>query len=179
MNHELVKFLPILLSIILLGLAVKFVDWKKRETYARTVLFAICVDFFISILTYKHSLWYFHPAFLIPNHTIADFMIAFTNIPLIVLLFLSHYPYGTSILKQGVYITLWSVLFTIIETIFLFTNLLSYHNGWTSWWSFIVWIFTFISLILHQKKPIIVWALCFSCTIFLVLYFHIPVLKLK
>lgn len=115
MTHELLEFLPLIFFIILLVSAMIVVDWKTWRIYYPTIIFAICVDFFISIITYKHSLWYFHKAFLIPNHTIADFFIAFTNFPLIILVFLSRYPYHTQLLKQLSYIFFWSILFTVIE----------------------------------------------------------------
>ena len=179
MIHELSKYFPLIFSIMLLVSALIFVDWKNWKEYYPTIIFSICVDFFISIITYKHSFWYFHKAFLTPNHTIADFFIAFTNFPLIILIFLSRYPWKSLLLKQLAYISFWSILFTVIETIFLFLKLMSYHNGWNTLWSLIVWFFIFIGLIVHQYKPLVAWLLCFSCTILIVLYFQIPVLKMK
>ncbi|WP_420490182.1 CBO0543 family protein [Neobacillus drentensis] len=164
---------------ILLIFACIYADWKNWRIYYPTIVFTVCIDFFITILTYEHSLWYFHKAFLAPNHTVADFFIAFTNYPLIVLVFLSLYPYKAQIWRKLAYIFIWSSLFTVIETIFLFLKLLSYHHVWTFWWSYVVWIFIFMAIIIHQKTPLFAWLLCFSCTIFLILYFHIPVLKMK
>ncbi|MFD0828824.1 CBO0543 family protein [Neobacillus sp. M.A.Huq-85] len=179
MVHELFKYFPLLFSIILLVAAIIFADWKNWRGYYPTILFAISVDFFIAIITNKHSLWLFHKSFLVPNHTIADFFIAYTNIPLIILIFLSHYPNNTQLFKQFSYIFVWSISFTVIETIFLLMKLMSYHNGWNFWWSFIVWFFIFISLKIHQRNPLFAWGICFICTIFLIFYFQIPILKLK
>ncbi|WP_407921239.1 CBO0543 family protein [Bacillus salipaludis] len=179
MVHELFRYFPLLFSIILLVAAIIFADWKNWREYYSTILFAISVDFFIAIITYKHSLWFFHKSLLVPNHTIADFFIAYTNIPLIILTFLSHYPNKTQFVIQFSYIFVWSIVFTVIETIFLLMKLMSYHNGWNFWWSLIVWFFIFIGITIHQKRPLLAWGLCFICTIFLVLYFQIPVLKLK
>lgn len=179
MIHKLAMYFPLMFTVILTIFAWKYADWKKWKIYYPTIIFTICIDFFITIITYEHSLWYYHKAFLAPNHTVADFFVAFTNHPLIVLVFLSRYPYKAKFFRQLAYILFWSLLFTGIETLFLLLKLLSYHNGWTFWWSFVVWIFIFSGLIIHQKKPLFAWLLCFSCTIFLIVYFQIPVLKMK
>ncbi|MFJ8259235.1 CBO0543 family protein [Peribacillus asahii] len=179
MIPKLTIFFPWLLTVVLLISALIFTNWKNLKTYYPTITFAISMDFFISILTYEHSLWYFHKAFLVPNHTIADFFIAFTNFPLIILVYLSRYPYKEHFLKQLVYISFWAILFTFIETVFLFVNLISYHNSWNFWWSLAVWFFIFIGIILHHKKTLFAWLLCFSCVMFLIFYFQIPVIKMK
>ncbi len=179
MLHKLSIYFPLIFAVILLIFALIYADWKNWRKYYPTIIFAICIDFFISILLYEHSLWYFHKAFLAPNHTIADFFIAFTNFPLIVLIFLSRYPYKTQLIKQLAYIFFWSILFIVIETLFSFLKLLSYHNGWNFWWSLVVWFFIFIGIITHHKKPLLAWLLCFSCTVFLILYFQIPLIQMK
>lgn len=179
MLSQLTMYFPWVFTVILLVSTFTFASWKNLRIYYPTFIFAISVDFFITIITYEKSLWYFHKAFLVPNHTIADFSIAFTNLPLIILIYLSRYPDKKHFFKQLIYISFQTLLFTCIETIFLVTNLLSYHNGWNFWWSLVVWFFTFIGIILHHKKPLFAWLLCFSCTIFLIFYFQIPVLKMK
>ncbi len=179
MLHQLSNYFPLIFTMILLVFALIYVDWKNWRIYYSTIIFVIGVNFFISLLTYEHPLWLFHKSFLVPNHTIADFFIAFTNYPLIVLIFLSLYPYKSKLHKQFAYISFWSILFTAIETIFLFLKLMSYHNGWNFLWSIVVWFFIFIGIIIHHKKPLFAWLLCFSCTIFLILYFQIPVSKMK
>ncbi|WP_420490945.1 CBO0543 family protein [Neobacillus drentensis] len=179
MIPKLTLYFPWILSVMLLISALIFAIWKNLKIYYPTIIFAISVDFYISIITYEHSLWYFHKAFLVPNHTIADLFIAFTNLPLIILVYLSRYPYKAPFYKQLVYISFWSILFTFIETIFLFLKLLSYHNGWNFWWSMVVWFFIFFGITLHNKKPLLAWLLCFSCTLFLIFYLQIPILKMK
>jgi hypothetical protein len=179
MMTKLTNYFPLIVTVILLFFSLIYANWKNWRSYYSTILFVICVDFFISIVTFEHSLWHFNKALLIPNHTIADFVIAFTNLPLITIVFLSRYPYKTQLYKQIAYIFFWTILFTGVETIFLFLKLISYHNGWNFWWSLVVWFFIFLAIIIHHIKPYIAWLLCFTCSIFLILYFQIPVFKMK
>ncbi|WP_376769373.1 CBO0543 family protein [Paenibacillus germinis] len=97
----------------------------------------------------------------------------------IVLLYLSRYPYNTRLLKQFVYIFVWVGSFVLIESIFLYVKLLSYHNGWNFGWSILVWIFMFLGLRLHDTKPLWAWLFCLVTSVFLIIYFQIPISTMK
>lgn len=172
-------YLPLVFSFFCLIAAWRFGDWRNWPKYYSAIIFTICVDFMISLLLYNHSLWYFHKAVLAPNHTVADFLIAITNFPPIVLLYLSRYPYNSRLLKQFVYISVWVGSFVLIESIFLYVKLLSYHNGWTLGWSILVWISMFLGLRLHDTKPLWAWIFCLVTTVFLIIYFKIPISTMK
>lgn len=173
------SYLPIVIALLCLIAAWLFGDWRNWRTYYPTILFAICVDFFISLLIYNYPLWQFHQSAVTPNHTIADFFIAFTNLPCIVLVYLSKYPFKSHLWKQVVYAAVWPAIFTGIESLFLLIKMLTYHNNWNFWWSIAVWVFMFIGLRLHFTKPLWAWLLCFAGAVFLILYFHIPISKMK
>lgn len=177
MLHTIVSYIRMMLPIIYIVLAWRFGDWKNWKKYYPTILFIISVDFFISNLLKDYPLWTFHGSLLIPNHTIADFMIAFTCFSPMVLIYLSRYPYRKEWYRQFVYIFLWFILYNIVEAIFFFAHLITYHHGWNFWWSSIVWVFMFIGLRLHHTKPLLAWLLCFTCTVFLIIYFQIPIYK--
>lgn len=172
-------YLPIVVALLCLLMAWRFGDWRNWRTYYPTIVFAICVDFFISLLLYNYSLWQFHKTPAIPNHTMADFVIALTNFPCIVLVYLSRYPNHSHLLKQLVYVIGWSAAFTGVEVLFLFADLLTYHNNWNFWWSIVVWVFMFYGLRLHAAKPLWAWGLCFACTAILMVFFHIPISGMK
>ncbi|WP_367759666.1 CBO0543 family protein [Ammoniphilus sp. 3BR4] len=137
------------------------------------------LDFFSSILTYEHSLWHFKKTFMIPNHTIADFFIAFTNFPLIVLLYLSRYPHRSRFLKQFAYISFWIFTWTLIEYIFLLTKMITFHNGWHIGFSFLLWCIMFIALRLHHTRPLWAWLICLGYSVFVISYFKIPINNLN
>jgi hypothetical protein len=179
MLHTIISYLRLVFPFILLIGVWRFGDWKNWKKYYPTILFIICVDFFISILTYEYPLWTFQRSLLIPNHTITDFFITFTSFTQMVLIYLSRYPYKSRWYWQLVYVVLWVIFFSLIEIIFKFAKLITYDHGWNIGWSILIWLFIFSGLRLHHTKPLWAWLLCFSCTAFLIIYFHIPITKLR
>ncbi|MBA2940138.1 hypothetical protein HZF08_17630 [Paenibacillus sp. CGMCC 1.16610] len=175
----IVSYLPVIMALLCLIAAWLFGDWRNWKTYYPTILFAICVDFLVSLLSYNYSLWVFHKSAVTPNHTIADFMIAFSNLPCIVMVYLHKYPLKSRPLRQVIYIAIWSAVFTCVEGLFLLIKMLTYHNNWNFWWSIAVWVFMFIGLRLHFTRPLWAWLLCVAGVVFLILYFHIPIAKMK
>lgn len=162
-----------------LAAAWRWGDWRNWRGYYPTVLYVIGVQLVVSILTYEYSLWYFRPALFVPNHTVADFLIAFTNFPPITLLYLSRYPSQATLPKQLLYVLAWTVGQTGIEALFLLTGMLSYHNGWHLGWSMLLWFCAFLLMRLHALQPLWAWLAVGACAVAGSLWFHIPVAHLK
>ncbi|MFC4802269.1 MULTISPECIES: CBO0543 family protein [Neobacillus] len=179
MLHTVVSYLRFALPFLYLLGSWRWGDWRNWKEYYPTILFFVTVNFFISIIMYEYPLWTYKESFFIPNHTIVDFIIAFLIFPQMAFIFLSKYPFQASLLKQIGYASIWVIFGIAIESLFKAANLISYDHGWNFWWSLIVWIFMFFGLRLHHTRPILAWFLCFACTIFLILYFHIPITKYK
>jgi hypothetical protein len=115
MLHTIASYIRMAVPIILFIGVWRFGAWKNWGKYYPTILFIISVDFFISILTYEYPLWTFHGSLLIPNHTINDFVIAFTGYSQMVLIYLSRYPYKSEWYKQLVYVALWAISYGIYQ----------------------------------------------------------------
>jgi hypothetical protein len=179
MLHTIISYLRLVSPFILMIGVWRFGDWKNWQKYYPTILFMISVDFFISILMYEYPLWTFHGSLFIPNNTITDFFITFTFFSQVVLIYLSRYPYKSEWYRQLVYVALWVIFFSLYELIFKFAKLISYNHGWNFRWSILVWLFMFIGLRLHHTNPLWAWLFCFSGTAFLIIYFHIPITKLR
>ncbi|WP_342042696.1 CBO0543 family protein [Bacillus sp. OTU2372] len=179
MLHTVVSYLRMVLPFIYIISTWRFADWRNWRKYYPTILFIISVDFFISVLMYEYPLWTFRGSLIITNHTIADFFLTFIIFPNLTLLYLSLYPYQSHLPKQALYIGSWFIFETIMEYLFMNAKLITYHHGWHFGWSCVVWLFLFIGLRLHYTRPLWAWLLCFVCTSFLILYFHIPVTKFR
>ncbi|MEH7119341.1 CBO0543 family protein [Neobacillus vireti] len=179
MLHTVISYFRMVQPVIYIIAVWRFADWRNWKKYYPTILYIISVDFIISILTYEYPLWTFHGALIVPNHTIADFMITFVIFPNLTLLYLSLYPYRSYWPKQVGYITIWLIFEVIIESLFMHAKLISYDHGWSYGWSCVVWLFLFIGLRLHHTKPLWGWVLCFVCIAFLIQHFHIPVTTFK
>ncbi|WP_396897317.1 CBO0543 family protein [Neobacillus bataviensis] len=179
MLHTIVSYVRLFLPIFYAIGAWKFGDWRHWKKYYPTILFIISVDFFISIIMYRYPLWTFRKSFFNPNHTIFDFIVAFTFFAPIVLIFLSRYPYKSMWYKQVLYISAWVIFEVFIEAMIFSAKLITYHNGWNFWWSSVVWVFLFFGVRLHHTRPLWAWLVCFVCTAFLIIYFHIPITKFR
>ncbi|CAG7626173.1 CBO0543 family protein [Paenibacillus allorhizosphaerae] len=154
-------------------------DWKNWRYYYPTILFTIGVSLVVSVLTYEHWLWYFHKALFIPNHTLNDLWINFTQFPLICFMFLSRYPYKSRWLMQAAYTSIWAVITSLIEGVFVILQCTTYHNGWNWGWSVLFWFVTFPTLRLHHSKPFFAWLVFVISAMLVIPYFHIPITQLK
>lgn len=172
-------YLPYIYTILLLVAAFRLGDWRNWNKYYSTILFIITLNFLSSILTYEYSLWLFKPTFMVPNHTIADIMIKFTNFPAIILIYLTQYPYQSRWLSQFAYIVIWTIIWTLVEYSFLLTKMMTYHHGWNIGFSFLLWLVMFVTFRLHHTRKPWAWFLCLGFGIFVILYFKIPITKMK
>lgn len=179
MFHTFASYFRLGLPFISLLAAWRFGDWRNWKNYYPTILFLISVDFGMSIFTYRYPLWTFEKSLLVPNHTITDFFITFLGLSPVVFIFLSKYPYKSRFIWQIFYGICWVLLSTGIESLFKAADLITYHHGWSFWWSIIVWIFMFFGLRIHFSKPYWAWLLCIACIIFIKIYFHIPIQNMR
>jgi hypothetical protein len=154
-----------------------FVDWKNWKTYYPTVLFICTINFINTIITSKYTLWHYEKTPLTPNSLTADFMVIFLNLTPMVLLFLSRYPYKSSFVKQGIYFMSWVTVNSILEAIFVSLHMMTYHHGWTYWWSVFLWAAMFILIRIHASNPLLAWLLCVFVTGFFIWHFRIPILS--
>lgn len=171
-------FLLVLTTILVIGVW-RFGDWRNWRKYYPTILFIISVNLCVTILTYNHTLWHFHKALFIPNHTLGDIFMKFTNFPFMILLYLSRYPYKSRFFRQFVYIAIWVAVFSLVEFVFLFTKLMTYHNNWNFGWSVLLWCAMFPLIRIHHTRPVWAWFICLGFTVLAISYFEIPITKLK
>ncbi|WP_251548959.1 CBO0543 family protein [Neobacillus muris] len=173
-------------SILLIGYVLagwKWGDWRNWEKYYPTILFFLIGDLLYNFLLYNYPMWSYHPSFdkqILPNHTMISLAIEFLSFPVKVLIYLGHYPAKKSKAKQGFYILAWVVSLTVFELIA--RNVwggLSHHHGWNILWTFLFYIVIFGLLRLHQIRPLLTWVISFWIITFLLIYFKVPIEKMK
>jgi hypothetical protein len=157
-------------------------DWRNWRVYYPTILFLMVGDLLKNFLFYNYWMWtYKETMFLesiLRNHTIINLIVIFIGYPSTILLFLGRFP--TSRWKQGLWVSFWVFLYSILEYINLhYLYLIRHHNGWNMTWSVIFNIVMFPMLILHHKKPILAWGLSVIWILFLLMMFPIPIEKMK
>lgn len=158
--------------------ALLWADWRKWQLCYPTYLFMVAANFFASILMFNHTLWLFHPTFLLPNHTFTEFYIAFVAYPPIVLLFLSRYP-AQGLPRQLGWIFLWTALLSVSELIPYYFGVMTYKNNWSFFWSAIHNIVMFSTLRLHYKNWVWAWLLAALYLIFIWFHFNFDIQNLK
>ncbi|KPU44748.1 hypothetical protein OXPF_18340 [Oxobacter pfennigii] len=135
----------------------RYGDWKNWQKYHTTMLYVAVANLFYNfIYTGDNLLWKLQPAFLLGNHKIAEIFYTFIIFPSTVLLLLKNFPSDLKSLSLRL-IKFISIYF-IFECIAYSLGCISYHNGWTIWWS-LVWDFMMFPMwMLHHKKPLISYA---------------------
>ncbi|NWQ42745.1 hypothetical protein MLOOGBEN_18745 [Bacillus sp. EB106-08-02-XG196] len=162
--------------------ALKWGDWRNWRDYYPTILFFMIGDLLKNFIFYNHWMWtYKETMFLeniLRNHTIINLMIIFIGYPSTIFLFLGRFPNVRW--KQGLWISFWVFLYSILEYINLhYLYLIRHHNGWSMTWSVIFNIVMFPMFFIHHKKPLFAWILSAIWILFLLKMFPIPLEKMK
>jgi hypothetical protein len=165
----------VLIIIIFMAFAYFFGDWKAWKSYHTTILYVAVMNLTYEFLAYNHPLWQYRPG-IIPNHTFTTLLTIFVVLPVITLIYLSHYP--ENLKWKVLYVTCWVIGSTLIE--YSLTNrLIVYDNGWGIEWSFLLYCLMYLMLRLHHKKPVAAYFLSFIFIIFFLYYFKIPFNSMK
>lgn len=165
-------------TLVLLILFWRYGAWKSWRQYSPTIVFLMVVNLAASFIMYEYPLWYFEKSNFFPNNKIVVLWLTFMIFPLIYSLYLSRYPHQSKWIKQVGYILLWVVMFSLLEGLFKFMKLITYHNGWHFWWSVVVWLIFFVVTILHYtKRRLSAWFICIGFSVFVIFYFNLPITK--
>lgn len=172
----------ILLLLLFILAGWKWGDWKNWRQYYPSILFFILGDLLYNYLLYNHTMWQFHTSFdqfVLPNHTLISIAVAFISFPVKVLIYLGHFPENKSKFTQFMYIFAWVLFFTLFEFGALSLGILSHHNGWNLFTTFLFYFVIFVMLRLHQNRPLLAWIASFGVILFLCIYFDVPISSLK
>jgi hypothetical protein len=152
----------------------KWGDWKNWRKYYSTILFFILMDLFYNFLLYHYPMWTLHdsPIPLFQYEYFIILCLMFLRYPPTVLIYLGKFPNGR--LKRMGWITLWVVIYFILEVLNLHMGSVSHHNGWNLAWSFLFNIVLFVMIKIHYHRPLLSWALSFIWILFLWNIFDVP-----
>ena len=169
---------PIVVGFVLMFAAWRWGDWRHWRKYLPSIQFFIGGDMLYNLLCRNHLVWdYPHPPNLFTNHLINNLVYMLLLYPTFTLIYLYRYPYGKSVMKQIVYILAWIVAWLAFELYMITHGLCVYHYGWTYGWS-TFFACVMVSMIrLHHTRPLMGYILSVPFTVFLLLWFHVPVLQ--
>lgn len=168
---------PILYSCAFILCAWKWGDWRNWGKYLPTIQYFIGCDMLYNLLTWNYHLWAFpHPPNVLPNHMMVSLFRVFTTYPSFILIYLYHYPKHNGI-RQALYLLAWFTLWALDELYMVRSGILVYSHGWNYVWSLVFLCIMLPMLILHHKHPLWAYLLTVPIVVFLVLWFHVPVLQ--
>ncbi|WP_273127371.1 CBO0543 family protein [Bacillus weihaiensis] len=152
----------------------KLADFKQWKDFHPTLLYVCVLNLLYNYITANYQLWKLHPDFF-SNHSITDIMNSIILLPAMSFLFLSHYPKNKEKKAIILYYIKWIIGSVLIESIFVVTNRISFHNGYHFWMEpfFYTLMFTFIRL--HYKRPLLTYVLSCLVVLFFIWYFNVPI----
>jgi hypothetical protein len=169
--------IAIILSISWIIVSLKYGDrdWKK---YYPSMLFAALGNALYEILCYKYQLWRMEPNG-VGYSMIPMLLLILIGMPLSTWVYLSKYPSKSSIYIKGIYLSFFIFVFIVLEYISVKMGAISYHHGWSLWWSFLFVVVMFIVLRLHFTKPILAIIISIPFAIILCMVFNVTLEKMK
>ncbi len=149
---------------------IKWGNWKRWKEFYPTILYTIIGNLTYGILFSNRMLWTYDNLL---NHTFGDMFYTFFVFPSAVILFLTFYPSG--LVKQGLYILIWTAVNTAVEYAGLLLRTFSHYYGWNIFWSAGLYFFAFILIALHTKHPLLVWPISLGFALLTMLIFQQPI----
>jgi hypothetical protein len=167
----------ILVVLVYILFAIKFVDWKNWQSYYPTVQYFMVCNLLYNFIFYNHTLWRYKAVTLDwLNHTLIDITFTFFIMPVVIMIFLRFYPKGR---KQYLYLCGWIAYFTVIEYLFYKKGLFIYENDWDIFWSAVFNLILFTVVRIHYKNPLIAFIVSLPIIIILLMFFHPTIAELK
>lgn len=144
-----------LLGIVFLLASFRWGDWRNWKDYYPTIQFFIIGDLLYNFLLHHYLVWEYSRSFdylWLPNHSFINLFNMVIIYPCVVVMYISHFPFNSSLFKKVLYISFWVAIFTIKEMVnlFLFEHF-SHKYGWNLGWSILFNFIIFSMLVLHFK----------------------------
>lgn len=168
--------MQIIYPIVFLLIALKFGKWKNWKQYYPTLLFMVVGNLLYSFLFKDYPLWRFEHTFekdVLPTRMSIDLLKTFTSFPILAFIYLSLLPEEGTFRTYIKHLLTWTVLFFVIEWISEKFGMITYHHGWSMWWSLGFDFSMFTLLAIHYKRPILALILSAIFILFLWNAFHI------
>ncbi|MFT4417187.1 CBO0543 family protein [Fredinandcohnia humi] len=151
-------------------------DWRNWQSYYPTLLFFIIGDFLYNFLLYQKSMWLFHDKIL-PNHTTITLLAMVVTYSVTVLIYVGRFPEGWK--KRTLWFLLWSGIYLVAEYVNSKLGFITYHNGWSLWWSVLFTGIIFIILPIHHKRPLLAWGISLVIILSLLSIFDVKISDMK
>jgi hypothetical protein len=164
-----------IIGIISILATLKWGNLKKWKEYYPTILYFFVGNLTYMVLTQRKPLWYFGET--LGHYTVFEITMMILLYPSTSILFLSYFPNTHSRMKCIMYITVCVLAFSAFEYLAHITGGISYSNGWNIFYSVIFNAVMFPLLILHFRRPLLVWPISAIIAFAFMFLFDIPFTK--
>ena len=151
----------------------KYGNWKNYKHYSGTLFFMSTFAFMYEYLAKNYTLWTYSPE-LTPYKTLPILLHGAITLPLSTFVYLSTFP-STSKLHSIIHVVKLIGIFSFVEWTFIMSGRIRYENGWCLLYSVLFNAVMFPMLLLHQKKPVWAYPICFCIICFLMWFFKVPI----
>lgn len=168
----------LLVILVWIVFAYKFIDWSQWKKQYSSILFFITFNLLFNTIYYNHMLWAFRGVtadWL--NHTMINLIFTFFICPAGLIIYLQRFP--SSGRNQFLYIGVWVAFYSAIQALFSFMGMFVYDHGWNNWHNIWLNFILFIVLRIHSKNPITAWTISIPLCIIFYLLFPVPWDSLK
>ncbi|AST91021.1 MULTISPECIES: CBO0543 family protein [Sutcliffiella] len=168
----------LLVMIVWILFAYKFVDWSQWKKQYSTILFFMVVNLFYNYFYYNHTLWAFRgitAEWL--NHSIINLAFTLFICPVGLIIYLQRFPQKRN--SQIVYIGIWVLFYSVIQTLFAYTGMYVYDNGWNGWLNLLLNTVMFTIIYIHYRSPLKAILLSILLAIIFYIFFPFPLESLK
>ncbi|MFS0862351.1 CBO0543 family protein [Fredinandcohnia sp. 179-A 10B2 NHS] len=165
----------LVLSLCLFGFAYFMGDWRNWQKYILTIQYVIISNLLYNYFCHDYLLWHYKGDILPNKHSIVDLAYTFVNLPAITLLFLSHYPYLNTKLKQAKYILFWVIGSFLVEFPFVHFKRLILKNGYEYWMDIFFYIVMYVMIRLNHTRPIKSYLFSVVIILFMLWFFKVPI----
>ena len=164
----------LILLLVILLISIRNQTFRNFHKHLDSILYVCSFNLLYYILCKDYILWDFKPKKV--NSIVIRIIHLLFIMPLIVLLYLDHFPMKK--VDQLIYIFKWVFSSTVIEYIGqrLF-KMIYFDNGWNIGWSICIYVKMYTFSILLKKYPLSILTSSFGFTAYLLYKFKVPLLS--
>jgi hypothetical protein len=150
-------------------------DWRNWRRYSLTMHYVVICNLLYNYLCHDYLLWEYKGDIFPNKHAIVDLAYTFINLPAITLLFLTHYPYIHTKLRQAKYIFYWVIGSMAVEFPIVFFKRLLLKHGYEYWMDFLFYVVMYLMIRLNFTRPMKSYFFSVIFILFMLWYFKVPI----
>ncbi|GAE33202.1 hypothetical protein JCM9157_191 [Halalkalibacter akibai JCM 9157] len=165
----------IILSTFLVCLNFRQETWRLLPKFLQALLYIAFINSSYYYFFKRRILWEFQSHIL--NLKGLRIIHIFFITPLLFLLCMKNLP-QENVKLQMIHIIKWAFKCAFCEFLGLKTKMIFFKNGWSIFWSWLIYIFLFTFGYIYTKRPLLIWKLSAPTLLFFLYKFKAPLYRI-